>query len=333
MNIKSFWPALERLGVAGAAHDWRMLLGEQWKRAPLRRTPRIAQSVLDPRLPARRLEVADESDETGARFAFFDHDMRLVREGVGREDVAVWEIDWNELGAQLARALRFAACDVRAQNDGVFQVGNVIARDHPTHPVFLFVPCGDFFDAERLLGVAVSLPPCTLLVTRGKWITAEVAAASKAAGIMIDSVAERLEASPDAAGSVVSRSRGSIAHKAAAAILGVRPEWTWSKLRVLVDPVGKIHFRYARESATHTFRSANRKKPPFGLVALGQMAVQGKWTPPPHGSAKHDNAIRAMNRLKNLLRALVPISGEPFETREGDIHPVFQVRLKDRYNE
>ena len=109
--------------------------------------------------------------------------------------------------------------------------------------------------------------------------------------------------------------------------------WTWSKLRVLVDAEGKAYFRYARESATHKFRGASRNEPPFGLVVLGQMAVRGKWTPPPPGSAKHDNAIRAMNRLENLIRALVPISGEPFETREGDIHPVFQVRLKDRYNE
>ncbi len=258
-----------------------------------------------------------------------DDDMRVVREGVSREEVTAWEVDQQKLADHLAHALRFAACDVRPHGD-LLQVGNVIERGRPAHPVFLFVPPGSIFDAQRLLTSTASLPPCTLLLTRGRWITAELAALAAKGHIMLDPVAERLEAAPDAVGSVASRSRRVVTRAGKPAVLDVRTGWTWSKLRVLVDPIGKLHFRYGRESGTYAFRRTNLSKPIFALVVLGKMAVQGTWTPPLAG---YESAIRSMNRLKKLLRDLVPISGDPFENRDGAVHPVFQLRLKDRHHE
>lgn len=325
MSLETFWRALERCGRQSAAADWQLIAGEGWRNGPLRRTARYATSVLDPRKPERRLDVLDESDGDTLRFAIVDGDYRPRSDVAATpEALTVWTVDFNKLAQLLGQQLGFNPCPTK-ENGCCFHVGNSVKKRQATLPVFLHVPAGGFFDQQHLIGQIAELPPCTLLLSNSRWVTAEVVAIAKARGVQLDPVAERLAFAPAERGSVVVRSRR--AEKDRGAMLDVRPEWKWEKLMISIHPNGTMTAAYGRQKGRHDFRKASRSKVARQTHMLAHMAARGSWTNPPSDHPDHEATRKAFRRLEEELRKLIPINGDPFERSRGAWRPVFQLRL------
>lgn len=325
MTLEAFWPALERCGRESAAGDWRLMAGEGWQRAPLRRTARVAESVLDPRTPARRLDVLDESTAAGPSFFVVDGDFRPRADVLATsESVAVWEVDFDKLAKLLGAKLGFVPCHASAHGCCI-HVGNVIERKRETRPVFLHVPAGGFFDHENLIEALGNMPPCTLLLPNSKWITKELAVIAHTREVMLDPVAERLAAGPDERGAVLVRNRKP--DRRPAPILDVQPGWTWDKLEVAIDPRGTVTAAYGRHRGKFDFRKAARSKAARHTELLATIAVRGEWANPPSDHQKHQSDRKAFERLEEVLKKLLPIGGKPFGRSGGKWRPVFAVAL------
>ncbi len=304
------------------------MAGEGWRTGPVRRTTRFAASVLDPRLPARRLDVLDESNGAGPVFAIVDDDFRPRADvPATADDVTVWEVNFDQLAAMLGKALGFVASGAREAGGGCIQVGNVIARREETRPVFLHVPAGNLFDGEQLASVIAQLPASVLLLPSSRWITKEIAALAQTRGVRLDPVADRLKSPALERGTLHARARTAASAKGKGPILDVQPGWTWDKLKVGIDPVGKMHVSYGRHGATHDFRKASRSKAARHTEVLAMVAHYGEWTNPPSGDKDHETKRKAFQRLEKELRTLVPIAGKPFERVEGRWRPMFQLKL------
>ena len=327
MTLETFWPALERCGQQSAAADWKLMAGDGWQRAPLRRTARFAESVLDPRMPARRLDVLDESTAAGPAFFVVDGDFRPRPDvAVTANDIAVWEVNYDKLAVMLGRGCGFVASEAK-YGESCVHVGNVIARREETRPVFLHVPAGGFFDYQNLVLLIARLPPSVLLLTCSRWITAEVAAIALERDVRLDPVAERLKLPSSERGTVHARARKAASPGGKGPILDVQPGWTWEKLKITIDPRGTLTASYGRERHTHDFRKAARSKAARPTELLVTIACNSEWKNPPSHEHDHEADRQAFKRLVRELKRLLPIPGKPFEKRSGIYRPRFQLTL------
>ncbi len=325
MNLETFWPALERCGRQGAAADWQLLAGDDWQSGPLRRTARYATTVLDPRLPARRLEVLDESNGDGPAFAIVDGDYRLRTDVPSTpEALTVWVVDYNKLARLLGQRLGFNPCPAK-EHGCCFHVGNAVQKRQATQPVFLHAPTGSIFDHERLLAQIAEMSSCTLLLPNAKLMTKEVGALATARGVQLEPVADRLAMAPAERGTVVVRSRHAAMDRKA--ILDVRPEWTWERLKVTIHPRGTMTAIYGRQRGIHDFRKASRSKVARQTEMLAHMAAQGEWMNPPSDHPNHEATRKAFRRLEEELKKLIPINGDPFVRSHGAWRAAFQLKL------
>ena len=329
MNRLNFWKSLNRIPAAGAAaHDWELLLGADWKSAPIRRTPLIAEMAIDPARPHRKLEILEEADD---RFAAISHEPPFAEVPLTRKQAEAWVLDWEKIAAELAATLRFHPG--QPGTDGsTRQIGTIHPPNHPVSPVYLHIPAGGFTDAIRLLGDLAAMPSGTMFLPCRALITEKVSLLAAARGFVLDSVVERLEASTP--GSVQVRGMvkkpGSM-KPAVTPILDAAPDWTWAKLKITVDPVGRIELRYGRHHATHKFRKPNGKPACRNTEILLKIATYGHWRNPPVRDRKNDADSKAFRRLSEILRALVPIRGEPFDYSEKEYRPAFQLVLSPEH--
>jgi len=325
MSQLTFWKSLSRIPEVGAAaHDWELLLGDGWKSAPIRRTPAIAEMAIDPARPYRKLDIIEEGDD---QFAAISHEPPFAEFPLSRKQTEAWVLDWEKIATELAPTLGFHPG--RPGNDGsTRQIGTIHPPKQPVSPVYLHVPAGGFTDAMRLLEDLAALPPGTMFLPSRTLITEKVNLLAASRGFVLDSVVERLEASD--AGSV--QVRGMVKKPGGKKtsfdpLLDAAPDWTWAKLKITVDPVGRIELRYGRHRATHKFRTPNGKPASRSTEILLKIAVRGHWRNPPVHDRKNDADSKAFRRLSEMLRELVQIRGEPFDYSGKEYRPAFQLSL------
>jgi len=325
MNRLNFWKSLNRIPAAGgAAHDWELLLGADWKSAPIRRTPLIAEMAIDPARPHRKLDILEEADD---QFTAISHEPPFAEVSLSRKQAEAWVLDWGKIATELAPALGFHPG--QPGTDGsTRQIGTIHPPKQPVSPVYLHIPAGVFTDAMRLLEDLAAMPPGTMFLPCRALITEKVSLLAASRGFVLDSVVERLEATTPGSVQVRGMVKRPGAKKASASsILDPAPDWTWAKLKITVDPVGRIELRYGRHHATHKFRKPNGKAASRNTEILLKIAVHGHWRNPPVLDRKNEADSKAFRRLSEILRELVPIRGEPFDRVGKEYRPAFQLSL------
>ncbi len=107
-------------------------------------------------------------------------------------------------------------------------------------------------------------------------------------------------------------------------ILDVQTDWRWQKLKITIDPTGRMNAAYGRERQSHTFTKANKTGICRNVEILATMAVHGAWQP----SRTHSEADKkAFKRLQGELQAILPLPGDPFRKEGALFHPLFELIL------
>ena len=96
------------------------------------------------------------------------------------------------------------------------------------------------------------------------------------------------------------------------------------KLKITIDPTGRMTAAYGKQRQSHTFTKANKTGTCRHVEILATMAVHGAWQP----SRSHSEADRkAFKRLQTELQALLPLPGDPFRKEGAQFHPLFELTL------
>ena len=107
-------------------------------------------------------------------------------------------------------------------------------------------------------------------------------------------------------------------------ILDVQADWRWQKLKITLDPTGRITAAYGKQRQSHTFKKANKTGTCRHIEILATMAVHGAWQP----SRTHSEADKkAFKCLQGELQAILPLPGDPFRKEGAQFHPLFELTL------
>lgn len=178
-----------------------------------------------------------------------------------------------------------------------------------------------------------TMPSSVLFLLSLQRITPAIHALAHERGIMIDSVIdsviERL-AAPDSASIQIRTRLSARSHKSTTGrnlidpILDVQADWRWQKLKITIDPTGRMTAAYGKQRQSHTFTKANKISTCRHTEILATMAVHGAWQP----SRTHSEADRkAFKRLQAELQAILLLSGDSFRKEGAQFHPLFELIL------
>ncbi|MCX6963221.1 MAG: hypothetical protein NTZ08_12360 [Verrucomicrobia bacterium] len=150
------------------------------------------------------------------------------------------------------------------------------------------------------------MPSSVLFLLSQQRITPAIHALANDCGIMLDSVIERL-AAPDSASIPIRTRLSARSHKSTTArnlsepILDVQTDWRWQKLKITIDPTGRMTAAYGKQRQSHTFTKANKTGTCRHVEILATMAVDGAWQP----SKTHSEADKkSFKRLQTQLQAI-----------------------------
>jgi len=146
---------------------------------------------------------------------------------------------------------------------------------------------------------------------------------------MLDSVIERL-AAPDSASIPIRTRLSARSHKSTIArnlidpILDVQTNWRWQKLKMTIDPTGRITAAYGKQRQSHAFTKANKTGTCRHVEILAMMAVYGAWQPSRTNSEADKKAFKR-------LQAIHPLRGHPFRKEGALFHPLFELILPNEH--
>jgi hypothetical protein len=179
------------------------------------------------------------------------------------------------------------------------------------------------------LSEMATMPSSVLFLLSQHRITPAIHALAHERGIMLDSVIERL-AAPDSASIQIRTRLSARSHKSTTArnlidpILDVQADWRWQKLKVTIDPIGRMTAAYGKQRQSHTFTKAHKTGTCRHVEILATMAVHGAWQP----SRTHFEADKkAFKRLEAELQAILPLPGDPFRKEGAQFHSLFELIL------
>jgi hypothetical protein len=179
------------------------------------------------------------------------------------------------------------------------------------------------------LSEMATMPASVLFLLSQQRITPAIHALAHERGIMLDSVIERLDA-PDSVSIPIRTRLSARSHKSTTArnlidpILDVQTDWRWQKLKITIDPTGRITAAYGKQRQSHTFTKANKTGTCRHVEILATMAVHGAWQPSRTNSEAEKKAFK---RLQAELQAILPLSGDPFRKEGAQFHPLFELSL------
>jgi hypothetical protein len=326
-----FWRVLEALGSAGSAtHDWRLRLGGEWEgcRSFLRPVAGVADCEIDPDNHNRHLTVDDDGDSGFIAFAEEPPLRPPIPLLFG--EVALLCPDWSAIADALGKSLNFVPGPW--EKDGVTrQIGIAQRGRNPTRPVILHLPGGHIGDHGRLLRDLGKRNESIILLPSSRWLTPEVQAFRKSHNLSFVPVAEHFEAAAqgrqdfpvEAALELATAKPG----KRIVPVLHPQPGWRWDMVRIEVASGGRLLFSCDGQHGEHRLPKTTAKKPNQALGIMMTLAVKREWRNPPSDAADHESVRKNFHRLEELLRALVPLPGKPFQRLRGAFIPVFQVSL------
>jgi hypothetical protein len=186
------------------------------------------------------------------------------------------------------------------------------------------------------LNEMATMPSSVLFLLSQQSITPAIHALAHDRGSMLDSVLER-PAAPDSASIQIRTRLSARSHKSTTArnlidpILDVQTDWRWQKLKITIDPTGRITAAYGKQRQSHTFTKANKTGTCRHVEILATMAVHGAWQPSRTNSEAEKKAFK---RLQAELQAILLLSGDSFRKEGAQFHPFFELTLpKEHWRE
>ena len=176
-------------------------------------------------------------------------------------------------------------------------------------------------------------PSSVLFPLSQQRITPTIHALAHDRGIMLDSVIERL-AAPDSVSIQIRTRLSARSHKSTTArnlihpILDVQADLCWQKLKITIDPTGRMTATYGKQRQSHTFSKAHKTGTCRHVEILATMAVRGAWQP---SSIHPDADKKAFKRLQAELQAILPLLGDPFRKEVAQFYPLFDLSLPKEY--
>jgi hypothetical protein len=335
MLTPKFWQTVDRLGSENASLTlWRLELGDEFDQAMryLRRLPRMADRIPDPDEPRRPWMDVFPSEKDGVYWAESE-DSPPHREAfqVPASDLNILTPDWETIRPALAASLGFTPSARTIQHrDGFRQVGVSQPRHDISVPVFLHIPSGLLSDFTAFLAALQDLADCVLYVPTTRFMAPEVFTAAKARSIIIEPVADRLAQTGAATTLAVASTVEKRESNAPSPILAVQPGWQWESLLIKLTEKGTLVAEYGNARGTYQFPKSRgaegRAKYSALFKILFQMCAAGRWENPPRADKTYVRTQRNFARLRELLKKLILIDGDPFRKIEGVWEPRFQFR-------
>jgi hypothetical protein len=236
----------------------------------------------------------------------------------------------------LADALGFVAGTFKTQTDpNTQQLGIVQPPRSATLPVYLHLPVGAFTDYARFIEAIQSLPACVLLVPTARWLDGEINRLAARHEIRLEPLAERFVAADAEPSTVLAIASNAVATKKAQmrqpklrAILNVQPGWFWERVQIRLTASGTLIASYGDAKNEHRFvRDPHTRSFPQFFSLMLELSHRGSWKNPHSADPTYEAISRSFNRLRDQLRALIPIPAEPFRRRNRVWEPKFKLEL------
>lgn len=322
----NLWRALDLMGSeGGAASDWRLRLGEAWEvgRAYLRRTPRIAGSVIDHERAPRRLNV-EPGDEDGYLGLCGDADYLHSPVCLSREDVQVLQPDWDALTRSLAEEFGFAGN--RWESTGCARkIGTAQHGSDPARPVILCLPPGHPMRQVVILRDLAARRDATVLIPSVSRLTPEVDALVNAQGLTVVGLVEHLEdatvretpapylPAPRTKATKSTRLRP---------IFRMQSGWTWDMLTIEVATGGRLVFSCGgqREDVRLPKSKGTNHSASYEILFNLAFADPQEWRNPPAWQKAQDTVRRRFGRLRKQLELLFPAPDGPFAKEKDRVY-------------
>lgn len=328
----SFWRVLDRLGADGvAASDWRFHLGSQWESATpfLRQTHRLADTVINTEHPPRRLQVEPDGDSGFVGIADETGDLHPPVP-LCLDDIQILAPDWEAITFALAREFDFAGNrwerSGHIRKIGVSQHGSDAAR-----PVILCLPPGHLMRHLVIMGELALRRDSTVLMPSLARQSPEIDALAAANGLTLVGIAEHYETSAVHETPVpylaapTPRANASTKRRP---VFRVLAGWTWEMLAIEVATAGRLIFcceGQRRDVRLPKSKGANHSESYEILVNL-TFADPQEWRAPATWENASDTIRRRFGRLRNQLKALVEMPGDPFhKSRDRVYTPRFRL--------
>jgi hypothetical protein len=326
----SFWKSLEALGATGAAlHDWKHHLGGLWDECAryLKPTGQTAFCVIDPRLPARRLTV--DPDGADGFVGYDEDDTAIPPVPFAASEVAEFAPHWKPIGEALAGDVGFDY-DTWESGGHLRRIGTKHEPNGRTTEVLLFLPTGGLGDYHYLFSALSDRFDAMVMVPTARWVTEEIAAAGRRNRLSFLDLSEYL-AQLGTAKCLTAPVLSSVARRRNASpvrtLIRGGNGLSWKGVRIEVGASRRIRLSAPGQDGEYDFPSNIRIDEYHALGILMRLATKGEWRNPALGSPDYFRVSKAFLRLRQLLKGLVSLPGEPFQKHRGAFVPVFQIGL------
>ena len=322
----SFWRALDLLGSDGvAAVDWRLHLGEDWEagRAYIRRTPRIAGSVIDPGRPPRRLFVEPEGED---RFVGIGDEVSGLHPPVelSQEDVEVHWPDWDALTHALAEEFGFAG-NCWESSGHTRKIGTSQYGSEPARPVVLCMPPGHLMRQVTILRDLAARRDATILIPSSRGLSFEVDALATAHNLTVVGMVEHFTAAAVREAPTpylaAPKSKGGPAPKLRPAFK-MQSGWTWDMLTIEVATAGRLIFSCEgqREDVRLPKSKGTNHSESYEILFNLAFADPQEFHTPATWEKGSGTIRRRFGRLREQLGLLFPAPDGPFAKKRDRVY-------------
>jgi len=327
----SFWKALEALGATGSARrNWHHCLGDDWTSCMplLEPTGRDATTVIDPRHPQRRLELMADGAED---FVAIDDDPSVPPVPMKADEVSELRPRWSTVASHLAKTLGFDCGAWEATGD-LRRIGSSQDAFGRVTPVLLFLPAGHFGDYPGLMRALSDRTESTVLLPTHRWLTADLEALRARNRLEFVDLSGRfrlIESQPTtqpALPVIVVPPKSSSSKQRA--VIHCGNGLTWSQVTVRVGATRTIYLSALGQTGIYTFPKRANLSPEHPLGILMRLVKYGYWNNPDSASPDYERVSKAFWRCKQLLKALVPLPGDPFQKSSDGLVPRFRVVME-----
>ena len=102
---------------------------------------------------------------------------------------------------------------------------------------------------------------------------------------------------------------------------------TWDQVTIEVNAGRTIVLKAPGQEGKYRFSPNSQLQEDHAVGMLMRLAVDGQWRNPSLADAGYYRVSKAFLRLRQLLRSLVPLPGQPFKKVRGAYVPVFRINL------
>ena len=320
----SFWKALRRLGASGSATlSWQHVLGSDWEscRHLLQPAGQSAHCVLHPQRPEFQLDLMPEGEED---FVAVCEDTSIPPIPVTAAEAEELAPCWHAIAHELADVLGFTPA-VWDHEGCLRRIGSAQDGQGLVTPVLLFLPPGGLADGIMLLESLMGRARSVVLLPSVSWMSPALDGMRTNPGHAFAGIAERLaEPSP----AVVLPVLGGPSQPASRAVIRAQAGLAWKDLTVTILTGRTLRLSVPGQERDHTFRDRSKIGELHPLGILMKIADTGEWINPPKSNrGTYSTTVKAFGRLRELLRELAPLPGDPLPRSGGVYQPAFRLEF------